>query len=154
MRAHRAADGNAADPWGRGMFTKLVNITGLLAGCSKSMRGKGLRATPERPKHARHGGETGPQPPPARRVQVSIPLLTFFTPLAPTWFSPLFPDVSSTFLCVGHLFYMDKDGDKIRKLRPGLWANIHAKRKRGESPARPGDRGYPDQKQWRKLSGK
>jgi hypothetical protein len=26
---------------------------------------------------------------------------------------------------------------------PGLWANIHAKRKRGESPAKPGDKGYP-----------
>ena len=27
--------------------------------------------------------------------------------------------------------------------RPGLWANIHAKRKRGESPAKPGDKDYP-----------
>jgi predicted RNA binding protein YcfA (HicA-like mRNA interferase family) len=26
---------------------------------------------------------------------------------------------------------------------PGLWANIHAKRKRGESPAKPGDKDYP-----------
>jgi len=25
----------------------------------------------------------------------------------------------------------------------GLWANIHAKRKRGESPAKPGDKDYP-----------
>jgi hypothetical protein len=25
----------------------------------------------------------------------------------------------------------------------GLWANIHAKRKRGEKPAKPGDKGYP-----------
>jgi hypothetical protein len=49
---------------------------------------------------------------------------------------------------------MDKDGDKIRQLRPGLWANIHAKRKRGEQPAKPGDKGYPDPKQWGKLSGK
>jgi len=47
----------------------------------------------------------------------------------------------------------DPNGDKIRKLRPGLWANIHAKRERGEAPAKPGDKGYPDQKQWRKLSG-
>jgi len=44
--------------------------------------------------------------------------------------------------------------DNIRKLRPGLWANIHAKRERGEQPAKPGDKGYPDQKQWEKLSGK
>ena len=27
--------------------------------------------------------------------------------------------------------------------RKGLWANIHAKRKRGEKPAKPGDKGYP-----------
>ena len=44
--------------------------------------------------------------------------------------------------------------DNIRKLRPGLCANINAKRERGEAPAKPGDKAYPDQKQWRKLSGK
>jgi len=27
--------------------------------------------------------------------------------------------------------------------KKGLWANIHAKRKRGERPARPGEEGYP-----------
>jgi hypothetical protein len=27
--------------------------------------------------------------------------------------------------------------------KKGLWANIHAKRKRGESPAKPGEKGYP-----------
>lgn len=48
---------------------------------------------------------------------------------------------------------MDRDGDKVRQLRRGLWDNIHAKRKRGEPPAKPGDKAYPDQKQWRKLSG-
>lgn len=34
----------------------------------------------------------------------------------------------------------------------GLWANIHAKRKRGEKPAKPGDEGYPDKKSWDKAS--
>jgi hypothetical protein len=29
------------------------------------------------------------------------------------------------------------------KGKPGLWANIHAKRKRGERPAKPGEEGYP-----------
>ena len=29
------------------------------------------------------------------------------------------------------------------KKNKGLWANIHAKRKRGESPAKPGDKDYP-----------
>ena len=48
---------------------------------------------------------------------------------------------------------MDKDGDKVRQLRKGLWDNIRTKRERGESPAKPGDKDYPDSKQWRKLSG-
>jgi hypothetical protein len=48
---------------------------------------------------------------------------------------------------------MDKEGGKIRELRKGLWANIHAKRERGEAPAKPGDKDYPDSKQWRKVSG-
>jgi len=34
----------------------------------------------------------------------------------------------------------------------GLWDNIHAKRKRGESPAKPDDEDYPDKKQWDKLT--
>jgi hypothetical protein len=33
----------------------------------------------------------------------------------------------------------------------GLWANIHAKRKRGEKPAKPGDEDYPDKKSWEKT---
>jgi len=44
--------------------------------------------------------------------------------------------------------------DNIRSLKQGLWANINAKRERGEAPAKPGDKGYPDPKQWKKLSGK
>jgi hypothetical protein len=31
----------------------------------------------------------------------------------------------------------------IEKKGKGLWANIHAKRKRGERPAKPGEKGYP-----------
>ena len=30
--------------------------------------------------------------------------------------------------------------------KKGLWANIHAKRKRGEDPAEPGDSDYPTDK--------
>ena len=30
------------------------------------------------------------------------------------------------------------------KEKKGLWANIHAKRKRGEKPAKPGDEDYPE----------
>ena len=32
--------------------------------------------------------------------------------------------------------------------KKGLWANIHAKRKRGEAPAKPGDEDYPDEEAW------
>jgi hypothetical protein len=42
---------------------------------------------------------------------------------------------------------------KEAKERDGLWANIRAKRARGEKPARPGDKDYPDKTQWRKLTG-
>jgi hypothetical protein len=31
----------------------------------------------------------------------------------------------------------------------GLWTNVHAKRKRGEKPAKPGDDDYPDAKAWK-----
>ena len=33
---------------------------------------------------------------------------------------------------------------KIEEGKKGLWANIHAKRKRGEAPAKPGDKDYPE----------
>jgi hypothetical protein len=31
----------------------------------------------------------------------------------------------------------------LKEEKSGLWANIHAKRKRGERPAKPGEKGYP-----------
>ena len=34
----------------------------------------------------------------------------------------------------------------------GLWANIRAKKKRGEKPAKPGDKDYPDAKNWNKVT--
>jgi len=34
----------------------------------------------------------------------------------------------------------------------GLWANIHAKRKRGGKPAKPGSKAYPSAKEWKKNS--
>ena len=30
----------------------------------------------------------------------------------------------------------------------GLWDNVHAKRQRGEKPAKPGEKDYPDSKSW------
>ena len=41
---------------------------------------------------------------------------------------------------------------KINEKSEGLWANIHAKKERGESPAKLGDKDYPDKKQWNKLT--
>ena len=40
---------------------------------------------------------------------------------------------------------------KKKKKKKGLWANIHAKRKRGEPPAKPGDKDYPTKKNWKKV---
>ena len=36
-----------------------------------------------------------------------------------------------------------KDSDETPINKKGLWANIHAKRARGEAPAKPGDKNYP-----------
>ena len=41
---------------------------------------------------------------------------------------------------------------KLAAARPGLWANIRAKKKRGESAAKPGDEDYPDSKNWSKVT--
>ena len=43
--------------------------------------------------------------------------------------------------------YMQKAANK-----PGLWANIRAKKKRGDKPAKPGDKDYPDSKSWKKVT--
>lgn len=44
------------------------------------------------------------------------------------------------------------ESENLDEESKGLWANIHAKRKRGESPAKPGDEDYPDKKSWDKAS--
>tara|TARA_R110000822_G_scaffold58950_1_gene147216 strand:+ start:946 stop:1116 length:171 start_codon:yes stop_codon:yes gene_type:complete len=36
--------------------------------------------------------------------------------------------------------------------RPGLWANIRAKKKEGRSPSKPGEKGYPTKKSWKKVT--
>jgi len=43
---------------------------------------------------------------------------------------------------------IEKEADE----KPGLWANIHAKKARGEKPAKPGSEAYPDKEQWKKLT--
>ena len=52
----------------------------------------------------------------------------------------------------------DKDGntipheDEIKEGKRGLYDNIHAKRKRGESPAKKGDKGYPAKDAFKKAA--
>jgi hypothetical protein len=48
--------------------------------------------------------------------------------------------------------YPSSPDEKEAASKPGLWANIHAKRKRGESAAKPGDEDYPDTKNWKKVT--
>lgn len=38
---------------------------------------------------------------------------------------------------------LDEKKKKRRKKKKGLWANIHARRKAGKRPKRPGEEGYP-----------
>ena len=42
--------------------------------------------------------------------------------------------------------------NKSAAAKPGLWANIHAKKERGEAAAKPGDKDYPTSKNWKKVT--
>ena len=44
------------------------------------------------------------------------------------------------------------DGEELEEGKKGLYDNIHAKRKRGESPAKPGDKGYPTKDAFKKAA--
>ena len=44
------------------------------------------------------------------------------------------------------------DGNDIEEEKKGLYANIHAKRKRGEAPAKPGDKDYPAKDAFKKAA--
>ena len=54
----------------------------------------------------------------------------------------------------------EPEGELVEGKKKGLWDNIHAKRKRGEKPAKPGDKNYPktldveEGAAWTKKSGK
>jgi hypothetical protein len=41
------------------------------------------------------------------------------------------------------------DLNEGKKKKKGLWDNVHAKRKRGEKPAKPGDKDYPSKEAWK-----
>jgi hypothetical protein len=42
----------------------------------------------------------------------------------------------------------------LTEKKKGLWDNVWAKRKRGKKPAKPGDKGYPDEKAWKAAQAK
>ena len=44
------------------------------------------------------------------------------------------------------------DGEELEEAKKGLYANIHAKRKRGESPAKPGSEDYPAKDAFKKAA--
>ena len=44
------------------------------------------------------------------------------------------------------------EGEELEEGKKGLYDNIHAKRKRGESPAKPGDKGYPAKNAFKKAA--
>jgi hypothetical protein len=46
----------------------------------------------------------------------------------------------------------EEEEEKKAGSKPGLWDRIHAKRKRGEKPAKPGDEDYPDSSSWKKVT--
>ena len=46
----------------------------------------------------------------------------------------------------------EEEEEKKAGSKPGLWDRIHAKRKRGEKPANPGDEDYPDSSSWKKVT--
>ena len=43
-----------------------------------------------------------------------------------------------------HGEHVEHQGQELTEKKKGLWANIHAKRKRGEKPAKKGDKDYPE----------
>ena len=54
--------------------------------------------------------------------------------------------VSTPDLGVGRKSALNMLGISSPLDKKGLWDNIHAKRKRGEAPNKPGDKGYPTEK--------
>ena len=44
------------------------------------------------------------------------------------------------------------EGDELEEAKKGLYANIHAKRKRGEAPAKPGHEDYPAKDAFKKAA--
>ena len=44
------------------------------------------------------------------------------------------------------------DGEELEEAKRGLYANIHAKRKRGEAPAKPGSKDYPAKDAFKKAA--
>jgi len=51
--------------------------------------------------------------------------------------------------CTHEMNEAKKRKKRKKKKKRGLWANVQAKKERGEEPAKPGDPDYPDEKSWK-----
>jgi hypothetical protein len=63
------------------------------------------------------------------------------------WYKPGVPQII-------HSEFVDKWIPLELEEKQGLWDNVWAKRKRGENPAKPGDKDYPDSKSWKSAQKK
>ena len=52
----------------------------------------------------------------------------------------------------GKVIEHDTEGEELEEAKRGLYANIHAKRKRGEAPAKPGSEDYPAKDAFKKAA--
>lgn len=50
--------------------------------------------------------------------------------------------------------HLTKFEDYLEEKNKGLWANVAAKKKRGEKPAKKGDKNYPDEKAYKSATEK
>jgi len=67
-------------------------------------------------------------------------------------FSRAYDSLNDVFAYLETVTHMESGGVVEAKKKKGLWANVHARRKAGKRARRPGEKGYPDAKAWKKLT--
>ena len=85
-----------------------------------------------------------------RSIKMAEELLEFIDPQGPLpgWvqakLTTAFNDLQDVHgYIVGQADHGEGVQEEGKKKKPGLWANIHARRKAGKRPHRPGEKGYP-----------
>lgn len=73
---------------------------------------------------------------------------------AGTWHRVIMSEGASDLSILVQSVSREKLLEAKKKKKKGLWANIHAKRARGEKPSKPGDKNYPDQKSLKSAQGR